>query len=329
MILKSLPKKQIKVFMILTLITILLASAPWWASRSDLRLFGEFYSFLALAILWNLLAGYTGLISVGQQAFVGVGGYAMFIVTAKLGVPPLFAIPISMLSAALIACVFAPLLFRLNGAHFAIGTWVAAETISLCFVMIPDLGGGAGMSLPTDVVKSIASSRTMREMTIYWLMLGLGLGTIFAVYALLLSKTGLALMALRDNDIAAASLGINIWKTKFIMYIVVAAATSAIGAVIFFQKLRISPESAFSLNDWTIIVIFIVVIGGIGRLEGAIIGTFVFFILRETLADFGVVYLIVLGVFAIIIMMFSRKGIWGIIENKFNWSLLPVTREHE
>lgn len=329
MIFKSLPKKQTRVFVVLMLITVILASAPWWASRADLRLLGEFYSFLALAILWNLLAGYTGLISIGQQAFVGIGGYAMFIVTAKLGVPPFFAIPISMLSAAVVASIFAPLLFRLNGAHFAIGTWVAAETVSLCFIMIPELGAGAGMSLPTDVVKSIASSRAMREMTIYWLLLVLGLGTIFAVYTLLLSKTGLALMALRDNGIAAASLGINIWKTKFLMYIIVAAATGAIGAVIFFQKLRISPESAFSLNDWTIIVIFIVVIGGIGRLEGAIIGTIVFFILRETLSDFGVVYLIVLGVFAIITMMFSRKGIWGLIENKFNWSLLPVTREIE
>ncbi|MBL1240454.1 MAG: branched-chain amino acid ABC transporter permease [OCS116 cluster bacterium] len=327
MILKSLPKKQIRVFLVLTLITIILASAPWWVSRADIRLLGEFYSFLALAVLWNLLAGYTGLISVGQQAFVGVGGYAMFIVTAKLGISPFLSVPISMLAAALIAGVFAPLLFRLNGAHFAIGTWVAAETISLCFFMVPELGGGAGMSLPTDVVKSIASSRAMREMTIYWLMLGLGLGTIFAVYALLLSKTGLALMALRDNEIAAASLGINIWKTKFVMYIAVAAATGAIGAVIFFQKLRISPESAFSLNDWTIIIIFIVVIGGIGKLEGAIVGTIVFFILRETLADYGVVYLIVLGVFAIIIMMFSRKGIWGMFEEKFKRSLLPVTRE--
>lgn len=327
MILKSLPKKQIRVFLVLTLITVILASAPWWVSRADIRLLGEFYSFLALAVLWNLLAGYTGLISVGQQAFVGIGGYAMFIVTAKLGISPFLSVPISMLAAALIAGVFAPLLFRLNGAHFAIGTWVAAETISLCFFMIPELGAGAGMSLPTDVVKSIASSRAMREMTIYWLMLGLGLGTIFAVYALLLSKTGLALMALRDNEIAAASLGINIWKTKFVMYIAVAAATGAIGAVIFFQKLRISPESAFSLNDWTIIIIFIVVIGGIGKLEGAIVGTIVFFILRETLADYGVVYLIVLGVFAIIIMMFSRKGMWGMFEEKFKRSLLPVTRE--
>lgn len=307
-------------------VLIIFAAAPYWAGRSDLRLFGEFFSFLGLAVLWNLLAGYAGLISVGQQAFVGLGGYALFVVSAKLGLSPYLAFPLAMVVGAIVAAFFAPLLFRLNGAYFAIGTWVTAETISLCFGMIPELGGGAGMSLPASAVKAIAQDRAAREAYIYWMLLTLGMGTLLGAFILLRSKTGLALMAIRDNDLAAGSLGIDIWRTKFWVYIGVAAVTSLIGSVIFLQKLRISPDSGFSVNDWTVYIIFIVVIGGVGRLEGALVGTILFFVARELMSDFGAFYLIVLGAIAVITMLFSRTGIWGLLEHHFGWSIFPVTR---
>ena len=226
----------------------------------------------------------------------------------------------------MVAAIFATLLFRLNGAYFAIGTWVAAETISLGFGMIPELGGGAGMSLPVGVVKEITTSRSDREAYIYWMLLTMGMGTLIGAYLLLRSKAGLAIMAIRDNDLAAGSLGIDIWRTKFFVYVGVAAVTSVMGAVIFLQKLRISPDSAFSVNDWTVYIIFIVVIGGIGRLEGAVLGTILFFVTRELLADLGAVYLIVLGTIAIIVMFASRSGIWGMLENRTGWTIFPVTR---
>ena len=226
----------------------------------------------------------------------------------------------------LVALIFAPLLFRLDGAYFSIGTWVAAETVASVFGMIPELGGGAGMSLPVAVVKGIAADKTWREFTIYWLMLGLGLATLLGTFGLLRSKAGLALMAIRDNGLAAASLGIDIWRTKLVTYIAVTAMSGGIGAVIFLQKLRISPNAAFSLNDWTVFVIFAVVIGGIGRLEGAIIGTLVYFLLREFFSDFGAVYLIVLGGVAILTMIVSRQGIWGRLERQFRTSVFVTTR---
>ncbi|AVW91079.1 branched-chain amino acid ABC transporter permease [Celeribacter baekdonensis] len=306
---------------------IILAAAPWWASRSDIRLMGEFFSFLGLAVLWNLLAGYAGLLSVGQQAFVGIGGYTLFVISAKIGLSPYIALLTAPLAGALVAAIFAPLLFRLNGAYFAIGTWVAAETISLCFGMIPELGGGAGMSLPVATVKAIAANRPDREAYIYWMLLSMGMGTLIGAYLLLRSKAGLALMAIRDNSLAAGSLGIDIWKTKFLIYVGVAAVTSLLGAVIFLQKLRISPDSAFNVNDWTVYIIFIVVIGGIGRLEGALLGTILFFITRELLADLGAVYLIVLGLIAIVTMLISRVGLWGLLEQKTGWTIFPVTRK--
>lgn len=304
-----------------------MATAPFWAGRAELRLFSEFLSFLALAVLWNLLAGYAGLLSVGQQAFVGLGGYVLFLLSGQYGLSPYLAIPLAILAAGVLAAVFAPLLFRLDGAYFAIGTWVAAETVMLGFTMIPALGGGAGMSLPAAAVKAIAPGKELREFIIFWLVAGLSLATLFGVFALLRSRAGLALMAVRDNGLAAASLGIDIWRTRLVTYVLVAGMAGGLGAVIFLQKLRISPTAAFNLNDWTVMVIFAVVIGGIGKLEGAILGTVLYFVLREWMADLGAVYLIILGSLAILTMLYSRKGIWGLLEARTGWSLLPTERK--
>ncbi|CDZ45662.1 ABC transporter permease subunit [Neorhizobium galegae] len=134
-------------------------------------------------------------------------------------------------------------------------------------------------------------------------------------------------MAMRDNKLAAASLGIDIWRTRFVTYVIVATMSGGLGAVIFLQKLRISPNAAFSLNDWTVMVIFAVVIGGIGRLEGALIGAILYFLLREMIADLGAIYLIVLGSLAIVVTLFSRGGLWGFVETRFGWSLMPTERD--
>ena len=95
--------------------------------------------------------------------------------------------------------------------------------------------------------------------------------------------------------------------------------------VIFLQKLRITPDAAFSVNDWTAFVIFIVVIGGIGTIEGPIIGTLIYFALRETLADLGTIYLIVLGFVAIIVMLKAPKGLWGLIRARWGLELFPLS----
>ena len=139
-------------------------------------------------------------------------------------------------------------------------------------------------------------------------------------------QRGLALTAIRDNELAAQSNGIDVWRIKFIVYVLTAFGTAMIGALIFLQKLRISPDTAFSVNDWTAFVIFITVIGGIGRIEGPIIGTLVFFVLRRTFADLGSLYLLMLGAVAIAVMLFAPKGIWGLIADRFGWQLLPLER---
>ena len=146
------------------------------------------------------------------------------------------------------------------------------------------------------------------------------------IVLLLRSRYGLALKAIRDSELAATCNGIDVMRTKVLVYIVTAFGTAMIGALIFLQKLRISPDAAFSVNDWTAFVIFITVIGGIGRIEGPIIGTIVFFALRQTLADLGTIYLLMLGVVAILVMLTTPKGIWGLIVERFGWQVFPLER---
>jgi branched-chain amino acid transport system permease protein len=303
-----------------------LAAAPAWGGRDDLRLLSEIYAYVALASLWNLLAGYAGLVSVGQQAYVGLGGYVLFASTILFGMPPLVAVPVAGVIAAVVALPVAGLMFRLRGHYFAIGTWVVAEVFRLLSSQVSALGGGSGISLPAGIVTSMASSRQMREFLIYWVALALVVVVLAAIVLLLRSRYGLALTAIRDNGLAARSSGIDVTRTKLVVYVLTAFGTAMVGALIFLQKLRISPDTAFSVNDWTAFVIFITVIGGIGRVEGPIIGTIVFFLLRQTLADLGSLYLLMLGAVAIAVMLFAPKGIWGLLVERFGWQLLPLER---
>jgi branched-chain amino acid transport system permease protein len=306
---------------------IVLVIAPYWADRQTLRLLAEMFTFIALASLWNLLAGYTGLVSVGQQAFVGLGGYILFALAILLDVNPVFAIFVAGPIGALVAVPVAVLIFRLRGAYFAIGTWVVAEIFRLLASQVSVLGGGSGISLPAAVIVSMAPSRQIREFETYWLALALTTSILGAIFILLRSRHGLALTAIRDNEIAAQSSGINVWSIKFAVYVFAAFGTSIVGAFIFLQKLRISPDTAFSVNDWTAFIIFITVIGGIGRIEGPIIGTIVFFLLRQTLAGLGTAYLLIMGAIAIGVMLWAPRGLWGLIAERFGWQALPLQRQ--
>ncbi len=303
-----------------------LLSVPGWAGRAEMRLLIEVSYYLALAQAWNLLAGYAGLVSVGQQAFVGLGCYGFIVATAFLGIPPLVAIPLTALVVGLMAIPTAFLAFRLRGAHFAIGTWVLAEVLRLIFTLIKPFGAGTGMSLPIAVVRDIAESRVIRELILYYVSVAVGIGTVILVFLWLRSRQGLALTAIRDSEFAAGSIGINQQRTKLAVYLIAALIAGLVGCLVVLEKLRIMPAAAFSVTDWSADVIFIVIIGGIGSLEGPIIGTLVFFALRYFLADYGALYLITLGTIAIVVMLKAPRGLWGLIGDGLNIHLFPIQR---
>lgn len=303
-----------------------IVTLPFWGDRASLRIGIEMAYYLALAQLWNLLAGYTGMVSIGQQAYVGLGGYAFLVLTIYVGMPPLPAIVIAGVVVAVMAVPTAGLVFRLRGHYFAIGTWVIAEVWRLTVAFIHAVGSGSGMSLPPFVMQAIADDRSTRDNIVYWVAIALCVFVIALVYGLLRSRHGLALTAIRDSERASESLGVDNFRARFTIYLVTAFATGTIGALIFLRKIRITPDSAFSVQDWTAFVIFIVVIGGIGTIEGPIIGVIVYFVLREFLADFGAMYLILMGAIAVIVMLKAPGGLWGWVAHRFDLQLFPVGR---
>jgi branched-chain amino acid transport system permease protein len=310
---------------------------PAFASRGLIQDMFFILTMLTLAQLWNLIAGYGGMVSVGQQAFVGIGAYAMFAGVILWGWDPVAAILLGGIAAFLLAIPMAFFAFRLQGAYFAIGTWVVAEITRLMVAQWQALGGGTGTSLPreatadimgVDAIAALFSLRdaAARDVLAYWLALALAVGTIAAIWALLRSRMGLALAAVRDNDNAARSVGVDAQRVKWAVFLAAAVMTGLVGALIYVQTARISPDAAFSVTNWTAYVIFIAVIGGIGRLEGPILGVLVFWALQTAFADYGSIYLLALGLIAIATMLFAPRGLWGLIADRTGIALFPVQR---
>lgn len=319
------------------LLLVALVLLPWFAGRGLIQDMFFILTMLVLAQLWNLLAGYGGLVSIGQQAFVGIGAYAMFAGVILAGMDPIPAILLGGLAGVIIAVPIAFFAFRLAGAYFAIATWVMAEVVRLIMAQVKALGGGTGTSLPrtatremwgTEWIKAVFDVKTSaaRDILTYWLALALAVVVIAAIYALLRSRRGLALSAVRDNPEAAKSVGVDAGLIKWLVFLAASAGTGITGALIYVQKARISPDAAFSVTDWTAYVIFIVVIGGIGTIEGPILGVLIFFILQALLADFGSWYLITLGLIGIAVMLFAPRGLWGLLSDKTGIQLFPVRR---
>jgi branched-chain amino acid transport system permease protein len=312
-----------------------LALVPLIGSRALVQELFSVLCLLVLALNWNLLAGFAGLMSVGQQLFVGVGGYAMFAAVILWGLDPLFGVLIGGLGAALISVPVAFFTFRLNGAYFAIGTWAVADIGRLAFGQWRALGGGTGTSLPKGAAQDmigVAPLRALLEISkaaavdalTYWLALALAAVMLAASWVFLRSRMGLGLQAVRDNPVAARSVGVDPTRLKALVFLLSAFGTGLCGGLLFIQIGRISPDAAFSLLDWTAFVIFVVVIGGIGTLPGPVIGVLVFYALEKLLADYGTVYLIVLGLLGIAVMLFSRSGLWGLFLRRAGHDPLPL-----
>jgi len=297
------------------------ASLPAWGESSWMREFVEIACYFIFAMMWNLLAGYGGMVSIGQQAFFGLGGYLMLTLGNFVGINPFVAIPLAAAGAALVAVPVSWVAFRLQGGYFAVGTWVIAEVFRLSFANISALGGGSGTSL--TALRGI--DRATRESVTFWMALACVVAAIALVYLFLRSKQGLALLAIRDNEVAAESQGIAVRRTKLAVYVVAAFGAALAGALYFVGNLRISPDAAFSVN-WSAFAIFMVVIGGIGRIEGPLVGALIFWALNKFLSDYGSWYLMGLGLLAIVVTVFFKQGLAGWLQQRHGWVLFPTQR---
>jgi branched-chain amino acid transport system permease protein len=298
-----------------------LATVPFWASAGDMRLLVEALALLALAQMWNLLAGYAGLVSIGQQAYIGLGAYGLYVFGDRAGLDPFVSVLLAGVAATLFAIPTAGIAFRLRGGYFAIGTWVIAEVYRLLVINTDELGGGNGVTVSSAAQLDVVT----RQRGTYWIAVAIGVGAVAVVYLVLRSRLGLALTAIRDNEPGAQSLGVGVLRAKVLVYLVAAFGCGTAGALIYLNLLRIQPDAAFSVN-WTAYIIFIVVIGGIGTIEGPIVGTAVFFLMRELLSDYGVWYLVALGAVAVVVMLFAPGGLWSLVTRRVDPRLFPLQR---
>jgi branched-chain amino acid transport system permease protein len=294
---------------------------PWWASQGLIRDVVELCCYLAVAQMWNLMAGYGGLVSVGQQAFIGVAAYTMFVMAQKWGINPFLAVLLCLIAPLILAIPAYGLLYRLDGAYFAIGTWVLAEVMRLATSVFFYVNAGGGMSLRV-MTEYTAHQRAIGVSLLCALML---LATIGGSYWLLRSRYGLALTAMRDNPVAAASQGVNVGRLRFLIWCAGAVGTGLAGAVYFMAQLRITPPSAYD-SKWAIIAVFIVMIGGLGSIEGVIIGALIYFFAEQWFGQYGASYLVVFGLLTLFMALFARGGIWGLICKVVDAPWFPTRR---
>ena len=295
-----------------------LALAPFVLSAGAVDRLTILFIYGILALMWNALAGYAGLVSVGHQAFFGLGAYAA-VRLADAGVSPY---PALLLAAVLVALVSVPIstfMLRLRSGEFAIGMWVVAALSHLLVNLDTLVQGETGTSL---IALQSYDMDTRRALT-YWVALTTMAALGWCVFGLLRSRVGMALQAIRDSEEAAASVGVRVMSAKRLIFVLSAFGCAAAGALWLATAITFQPKTYFSVQ-WTAYMLFMVLVGGIGTYEGPIIGAILFFTIETLFGAAGVTYLIGLGVVAVVFALLLPRGIWGTIENRWGLQLLPV-----
>lgn len=314
----KIPRLRIVSISLIALIVVLAMFPLIGAPRSWLLYVFLFFIYLAMANMWNLLAGYSGLTSLCQPAFLGLAGYTLAIGT-WVGIPWWAGLMGGAVVAALFALLISIPVFRLSGIYFAIGTLVVPEALRITFYLWRPVGGemhGAGAGY---MIKGIADV-SMDQ--IYWFALIIGIGSIFFMGLILRSKLGLGLAAIRDNERTAASCGVNVFRLKLYTFIISAAITGLAGAIFYLNQGYIEPSATFNVR-WTMTLLLATVIGGMRTEEGPIFGTIVVVVLYFLLARYAGYSFLIQGAILVGIMLLSPQGIVGVLRhNRFYRSLM-------
>lgn len=299
-------------------VVVLLALVPFLFGPNTTEKLTELFVLIILAAMWNVLAGYGGLVSVGQQAFVGIGAYAVIVLTDH-GINGYLAVVLGALFCGLVSLPTSLLVFRLRGGQFAIGMWVVAELFRLLVTNDQSLGGGTGRSLDVLNVYSPAD----RQAYTYWVALGLMAVLLLLGLILLRSRLGSSLQAIRDDERAAESVGVPVARAKRLVFLLAAVGCGAAGSITIANTLIVTPASIFSVQ-WSAFMIFMVLVGGLGTFEGPVLGALVLFGIQQEFSNDGSWYLVGLGAVAILVTLILPRGVWGWVVDRFHLRLVPV-----
>ncbi|WP_052420771.1 branched-chain amino acid ABC transporter permease [Paraburkholderia ferrariae] len=299
---------------LLGLVVALLASGS-----GDPRQITEILLVFAMAQGWNLLCGYTGLLSLGHHAFVGIGAYALFMATNLLGISPFAGLGASVVASVLTAAAMAVLLQRFRDAYFSIAIWVLADCMRLVFGQWDLAGGARGL-----VLDATRLDPATLAVSVLWAAAALAFVTFAGLFWMLRSRLGLALSAIRDNEQGAAGVGIATRRCRLLAFVLSATVCGLAGGIYYLSVLYIDPAGAFDI-DWQIRIIFIVVVGGVGTLEGPFVGTAIYFALRAMFQGHGEWFAICEGGIAMAVMLLAPGGLWGSLQRRFGWRVFPIT----
>jgi branched-chain amino acid transport system permease protein len=268
---------------------------------------------------WNLVAGYTGQISLGQNAFFGLGAFtAALLWFWDITQTGYWFDPVLMILAAIAPMILAvivglPLLSRLRGDYFAFGTLALGMIVKVLFLNGGNVTGGSEGKLLIKNMSALGVVFNLR--THYWVALFLAMFATAVIYVLTTSRIGLALKAVREDEVSAASHGINVLKYKIIAFSVAAGLAGLAGSVYMYYLLHPMPMNVFDMS-WLFLPILMVVLGGTGTIVGPWVGAIVVYLI----AWYGDKYFpgwhpVILGVIIIIVMLFIPSGLMGIGEN--------------
>lgn len=276
--------------------------------ESFLRTLGGVFMFATLAMAWNIIGGYAGYASFGNVVFFGLGGYTVAALMSKAG----WNFWLALVAAAVLAVLFAVLVgapvLRLRGHYFAIATLGVAEGMREVVTNMSSItGGGAGISIPAIGVE--ATTSYPGNTGFYYYFLVLMLVALAVEWAVARSRFGYSLRAIRQDEDAAAAVGINTTRAKIAAYALCGLLTSLAGAIYAFQQVTIYPARLFSV-EITVLMVVMAVIGGSGTVIGPVVGAFVLQFLSEYLRqNFLDLHLFIFGAIIVLAVLFLPEGI--------------------
>jgi branched-chain amino acid transport system permease protein len=258
--------------------------------------------YASMASAWNLIGGYGGQFSLGHGLFVGSGAYTVGVLLVHTQLPVSVDLVLGgLVSSGLAALAGLPLL-RLRAAYFSVGSLGVALAGLSWMINWRYTGATGGLYLPTDNLPD--------ALTLYYLALGLLVVTVATIGLLVRSRFGLRLMAVRDDEDAAAELGVNGFTVKLAAFTISAFFTGLAGSLVALQKLSLEPYSAFSMG-WAVSMIVMSVVGGLSTLAGPILGAVVIYGLQQALLDFQTLSTLLVGVLLVVIVCLAPEGLVG------------------
>ncbi len=299
---------------------------PFFSGNFIIRFFTDTLMFAVLASAWNIIGGYTGYASFGNVVFLGIGAYVSAVLMQKGGVPFWLAFPASGLGAALFAVLIGLPVLRLKGHYFAIATLGVAEAMKALVDNLDITEGNSGIYLPM-----MKLSVKAQYLFFYFMMMGVLALTLVVTVFILKKKLGYGLIAIREDEEAAGSLGVNATLYKVTSFALSGFFSGLAGSLYAYQQGFIKPDAVFDVGV-TVKMIVMAVFGGIGSVLGPLLGALSIEGISEVLTNyFLVAHTLFFGAIVILAIVFTPKGIMDILSGRKRFGisyLLQNIRDH-